>query len=114
MTWPDQKKRICQQVDCAVPTSQRLKREKSEKLDKYLDLAWERESVGDINRCSCPWNSPQRSEKETGGTVDQRKNRNHPDHWRPKDYREIFRAVKKTLRVLVCHKDNENREEARI
>ena len=40
------KKRICRILDFAVPADQRLKLKKSEKKDKYLDLARERKNNG--------------------------------------------------------------------
>ena len=55
-------------------------------MDKYLDFAKEleksmkHEGDGDNNCNRCPWNGLKRSEKETRGTEDQRKNRDYPEH----------------------------------
>ena len=68
------KKRACQVVDIAIPADHKLRLKRKQKVDKYLDLAWElikaveHEGDGDTNYSWYPWNSPQKLGKETGGT----------------------------------------------
>ena len=60
--------------------------EKSEKINKYVDLArelkklWKLLGDADTNCSWCSWNGLQRIEKGTGGVENQRKNRDYPDH----------------------------------
>ena len=48
--------RICKIVDFAVPADHRINLKKSEKKDKYLDLAKELKKLWNINDCAnCDW-----------------------------------------------------------
>ena len=70
-------------MDFAVPADHKVKMKESEKLDKYFDFARELKryikSDSDTT-CWCAWKSAQRPRKETRGTRNQWKNRNHLDH----------------------------------
>ena len=69
----NKKKRPCDLVNFVVPADHRMKMKESKKIGKYFDLARELKKL---------WNmkATVRSERETGGTRDQRKNRGNPDH----------------------------------
>ena len=76
-------------MDFSVPTNHRVKIKESQNIDKYLDLAMQGE-----DNCWSPWNSTQRFGKDTGGTGDQRKNQDYPDHRSVKIKRICRRVLK--------------------
>ena len=60
-------------MDFAILADHRVKMKPSEKIDKYLDLAWELKKLwnmkgdSDINCHLCLWNFPQSLEKKPKG-----------------------------------------------
>ena len=73
-------------MDFIVRADHSEKTKKSEKTDKYFDIAWKLnnkkmkpEGHGGINWSWCPWNGPQRFGKKTGRIRNQKNNQDHPD-----------------------------------
>ena len=74
-------------MEFAVHTDDWGKMKERERIDKYLDLAWEPkktvEHEGDDDDISCSWRSlvqRPKHRKETGVTRDQRNDRYHADY----------------------------------
>ena len=73
-------------MDFVVPANHKVKIKESEKIDKYLDLAWEHKksvehtSDDDTNSSWCPKNSPKGHGKEIAKIRNLWKNRYYPDH----------------------------------
>ena len=93
-----------------------MKIKEFEKISKYSNLAREQKTVkhegsSDINCNWCVWNGHQRLGKKTGGTGNQRKNRDHLDHSSIKinsnteknpEYLRSFRLLWITTRKCWC------------
>ena len=100
------KRRTCC-LDFIIPADHRVKIKESEKIDKYLDLAWELKTAeytgdSDTNNNWCVWNGLQRIEKGIGMVGDRRKNRDYSDYSIDKleNWEESWRRGK-----TCCHLD---------
>ena len=74
-------------MDFPVSADHRGKnRKKKENIAKYLDLARERKKIvedehdSDTNRSWCTWKHAKRFGEKTGGTGNQKENRDYPDY----------------------------------